>query len=105
MDQDNQPSLIRAQLVPIGGVNGTTPTARRCSQRSPALQGLLHHVCCVDRNAAAFGLAGSVAASDAPSQFVESCADTLPGRAVVGDLVVAATKVLYEGVTGCHDAH
>src|SRR5215510_9755411 len=56
-------------------------------------------------NAAAFGLAGSVAASDAPSQVVESSADTLPGRAVVGDLVVAATKVLYEGVTGCHDAH
>ena len=60
--------------------------------------------CCVDRNPAAFGLAGS-AASEAHSQFVESSADTLPGRAGVGDLVVAATKVLHEGVTGCHDVH
>jgi len=67
------------------------------------LSGVTGH-CCVDRNAAAFGLAGS-AASEAQSQFVESSADTLPSRAVVGDPVVAATKVLHEGVTGCHDAH
>jgi hypothetical protein len=59
----------------------------------------------LDRNAAVFGSAGSPAVPDEQCQLVESSADTLPDGAVVGDLVVAATKVLHKGVTGCNEAH